>query len=80
MRISAVGTPLEMGAYPFSISDLQTPKHPYQIPKRDFITLNVDAAQMGVGGITSWGWWPLPQYQLPADREYAYGFTIEPVR
>ena len=80
LRISAVGEPLEMAAYPFAAGDLQGPKHPYQIPRRDFITLDVDAAQMGVGGITSWGWWPLPQYQLPADRAYFYGFTIEPVR
>ena len=80
LKVTAVGEPLEVGAYPFAMSDLQGPKHPYQIPKRDFITLNVNAAQMGVGGITSWGWWPLPQDQLPADRQYAYSFTIEPVK
>ena len=80
LKITAVGSPLEMSAYPFAMSDLEGPKHPYQIPPRDFVTLNVNAAQMGVGGINSWGAWPLPQHQLPADREYAYSFTIEPVK
>ena len=80
LKITAVGEPLEIGAYPFAMNDLQGPKHPYQVHKRDFITLNVSAAQMGVGGINSWGALPLPDAQLPADREYAYSFTIAPVK
>ena len=80
LKIAAVGEPLEVGAYLFATSDLQGPKHPYEIPQRDFITLNVNHAQMGVGGVTSWGAWPLEKDLLRADREYAYAFTIEPVR
>ncbi len=40
--------------------------------------VNVDLAQMGVGGIDSWQSWPLEQYRLPAQpREFK--FTLSPV-
>jgi len=34
---------------------------------RDFVTWNVDARQMGVGGDTSWGRPVHPEYTIPAD-------------
>ena len=40
--------------------------------------VNVDLQQMGVGGVDSWGRWPLEQYRLPAaPREFT--FIISPV-
>ncbi|WP_138223359.1 hypothetical protein [Nibricoccus aquaticus] len=33
---------------------------------------------MGVGGETSWCAWPLPEYKLPADRDYQFSFTLNP--
>jgi len=30
---------------------------------------------MGVGGINSWGQWPMKKYQLPA-KPYAYSFRL----
>jgi beta-galactosidase len=38
----------------------------------------MDLAQMGVGGITSWGTWPLKEYLLPAQ-PYDFTFTLSPV-
>lgn len=40
--------------------------------------LNVDLMQIGVGGICSWGTWPLKEYMLPAG-EYTFDFVIAPV-
>ena len=47
--------------------------------KYDGLTyVNVDLAQMGVGGIDSWQSWPLEQYRLHAQpREFK--FTLSPV-
>ena len=40
--------------------------------------VHMDLAQMGVGGITSWGTWPLKEYLLPA-KPYDFVFTLSPV-
>ena len=80
LRIRAIGSPLEFAAYPFAMSDLEGPLHPCDIPARNFITVNIDHHQMGVGGINSWGAWPLPRHMLPANRTYEYQFSIEPAR
>ncbi len=50
-------------------------KHPQEIPKRDYVCLNLDYGQMGVGGDTSWGAREHPQYRLAA-KEYAYSFRL----
>ncbi len=44
---------------------------------RDYIVLNIDYAQMGVGGDNSWGYRPHEIYQLPR-REYKFSYTILP--
>ena len=38
----------------------------------------MDLAQMGVGGINSWGTWPLEAYRLPA-KPYDFVFALTPV-
>ncbi|QTN31518.1 DUF4981 domain-containing protein [Akkermansiaceae bacterium] len=77
LKVHAIGQPLEMGAYPFGTQDLEGPKHPYQIPQRDYITLHIDHAQMGVGGVNSWGALPLPKHMLKPVGEYRWEFVIE---
>lgn len=39
--------------------------------------LHIDLRQMGVGGITSWGAWPLNQYLLPI-KNYTYKYCLTP--
>ena len=68
---------LEMSAYPFFQSDLEVWTHPYQIPLRDLITVQVSHTQMGVGGENSWQAWAQPKDLLPADRGYHYSFKME---
>jgi beta-galactosidase len=45
---------------------------------QDFVVLNLDWRQMGVGGDTSWGAPVHPEYTLPA-RPYAYSFRLRPL-
>ena len=40
--------------------------------------VHIDLAQMGVGGINSWGSWPLKEYLLPA-KEREFVFVMKPV-
>ncbi len=74
----AVGIPLlSASAWPFSMADLEKATHINELPRRDFITLNLDYRQMGVGGDDSWGARTHPEYTLPA-KPYSYRFRIRP--
>ncbi len=46
--------------------------------KKDYVSLNVDLQQRGVGGDDSWWARPHPQYRLE-KREYRYQFTLTPI-
>jgi len=53
--------------------------HTNDVNPRDFINLNVDYGQMGVGGDDSWGAEIHPKYRL-MDRKYEYSFRMRPVK
>ena len=73
-------------ALPFSLEDLDTHVHSLELKakahegerSRGTTYVHIDLAQMGVGGITSWGTWPLKEYLLPAQ-PYEFTFTMAPV-
>ncbi len=78
--IKVTGMPLlSVSAWPYSMEDLAKAWHPYEIPTRNYVTVNIDYKQMGVGGDNSWGARTHPEYTLPA-KAYEYEFIIEPVR
>ena len=72
--------PLSASAWPFTIADVEAAMHPYELPRRDFNTVFVDFRLHGVGGDNSWGALTHPEYTLPGDKPYRFGFTVEPVR
>ncbi len=79
--LMAVGDPtLSVSAWPYSLQDLEKATHIDDLPIRDYITVNLDDKQMGVGGINSWS--PkaraLPQYRLPTNQSYHYVFYLYP--
>jgi len=52
-------------------------RHAGELKPRHLTALSVDLQQTGVGGVNSWGAWPLPQYRL-YYRDYDYQFIIRP--
>ncbi|HEX9970729.1 MAG TPA: beta-galactosidase small subunit, partial [bacterium] len=81
--LMAVGMPLIcFSALPYTNEDLTQQSrgtmHPTDLKERDFVFLNLDYKQMGVGGDDSWGARPHSQYNLPAQ-EYSYKFRLKPV-
>jgi beta-galactosidase len=78
--------PFSASALPFSLEDLDTHVHSLELKAkaheneraRGTTYVHIDLAQMGVGGITSWGTWPLKEYLLPAQ-PYAFQFILSPV-
>ncbi|APD06357.1 beta-galactosidase [Flavobacteriaceae bacterium UJ101] len=55
-------------------------RHTIDIKKRNFVNINIDYKQMGIGGDTSWGAKPLTQYLIPIQKEFYYSFIIKPIQ
>ena len=58
---------------------LRKQTHAYDIKPRNFVEVCVDMRQSGVAGYNSWGARPEPEYSIPANQEYNWGFTLIPV-
>src|SRR5690606_15835094 len=73
--------PLSFSAWPYSMSDIEKAQHINELPERDFITVNIDHLQMGVGGDDSWSQAarPHPEFRISGTR-YEYSFIITPIK
>ncbi|MGC8545686.1 MAG: glycoside hydrolase family 2 TIM barrel-domain containing protein [Athalassotoga sp.] len=69
----------EFSALHHSVEDLESAKHPYELPARKEIFLHINYAQMGVGGDNSWGAKTHPDFTLYANRTYTYAFKFKPI-
>jgi len=70
---------LSMNAWPNTEKNMEMAKHTNKLKDAGYITLNIDLAQMGVGGNDSWSdvGAPLAKYQIPA-KAYSYSFYLLP--
>lgn len=69
--------PLCFRAWPYGEDDLEHFGHDYQLPKRDFVNLNIDLNIHGVGGDDTWGAKTMDKYTNPGNKPYQYGFMLE---
>jgi len=76
IRVSGL-QPLCFHAWTYNEEDLEKAGHPYELPKRDYINLNIDLNIHGVGGNDSWGAKTMPQYTNDGNKPYNYGFVLE---
>ena len=76
IRVTATGGRFGFNAWPYSQKSLESARHMHDLKAEDSITVNIDAAQMGVGGDDSWGARPHPRYQLRPGT-YSLSFIVE---
>jgi len=69
--------PLNFRAWPYTEEDLESTGHDYQLPKRDFINLNIDLNIHGVGGDDTWGSKTMGKYTNSGNKPYHFGFIME---
>jgi beta-galactosidase len=69
---------LSVNAMHHTTDDLQAVTHPFELPQRDIVVLNLDWKQQGVGGDDSWGAWPHEQYLIPCAAQ-SYRFRLRPI-
>lgn len=63
----------------FDAGESKAQRHTTDIVKRDLVNINIDKAQMGVGGDNSWGAMPHPEYRIqPVEMSFEY--TISPLK
>jgi len=72
--------PLSVSTWPYTIADVETAMHCYELPRRESNTVFIDLKLHGVGGDNSWGARTHDEYTLPGTKPYRYSFTIKPVR
>jgi len=77
MRIEGLQE-LNIRAWPYDESDIESSKLAHQLPQRDHININVDLRVHGVGGDNSWGKRTMAKYTLPASEPHEYGFVLMP--
>ena len=58
---------------------LRRQHHINDIQPRNFVEVCIDMKQQGLAGYNSWGARPLPEYSLPANQDYSWGFTLIPI-
>jgi len=69
---------LSVNASHHTADDLQAADHPFALPHRETVVLNLDWKQQGVGGDDSWGAWPHPPYLIPCAAQ-SYRFRLRPI-
>ena len=80
LLVSDIGkTYLNISAWPYSMEDLEKATHNHELPQCDYITINIDYKQQGVGG-------DIPalavlhsKYKLKKKVLYKYSFRIRPI-
>lgn len=77
LRVEAVGAPLSISAWPYSQENITAANRIEELEAGQTLTLNIDHAQMGVGGDNTWNLDARPHapFRLPA-KPYRYRFII----
>jgi beta-galactosidase len=77
--LRVTGNPrVNFSAWPCAQDDLEGLRHDYQVPQRDFVTLNIDGGQIGVGGDAGWGLKARPhrEFLFEEGQTYSYSFVL----
>jgi beta-galactosidase len=80
IHIAALGDPISFSVWPYSTSQIDDALHTYDLKKNNFLTVNIDHKQMGVGGDDSWSLQALPHPEFRVETmDYNYQFVIKKV-
>lgn len=71
--------PLNVSALPYLPQELETARHPFELPKPYETVVRISGMQMGVGGDDSWGAPVHEPYLIPAEGRKAFSFYLLPL-
>ncbi len=78
LLVSAIETELNINVHDYSLDNLTTARHPFDLKPAPFITLHVDLQQMGLGGDDSWNPRTHEEFLL-SDQLYRYQYRIRAI-
>jgi beta-galactosidase len=81
LGLMAEGMPLlSVGAHHVTKDDMEQADYSFELPRRPETYLNLDLAQMGVGGIDSWSLdaYPMEGYRIRSDQPLSYSYRLRP--
>ena len=67
--------PLCIRVWNYGEEDLNV-KHPHELPRGEFVNLNIDLNIHGVGGADAWGKRTLPEYTIDGNLPHHYSFIL----
>ncbi|MFN2197192.1 MAG: beta-galactosidase domain 4-containing protein, partial [Anaerolineales bacterium] len=70
---------LNFSVWPYSMADLEEADHIHELPRRDFLTLNIEYAQKGVGDLTSAFMGMPDEAQLLPGNPCEFSFCLKPI-
>jgi len=70
------GDHLSISSWPYTMDDLESATHDYELPRRDFNTVNIDYKQQGVGGDIPAMAMLHNEFKLKANQTYDYSFLL----
>ncbi|MGL5701919.1 MAG: beta-galactosidase small subunit, partial [Cetobacterium sp.] len=76
MKVSG-DIPFEFSALPYTVSEIESAYHHYELPKSHCTALNINMIQMGVGGDDSWGAPTHDEYLVRSNKKYVFTYTLE---
>ncbi len=80
LRITDIsGHHLAFSVWPYTQDDLWEAKHIHELPRRGFLTLNIDHQQQGVGGDSPAIAKLHEEFKLKKNQAYSYSFLISPI-
>jgi beta-galactosidase len=80
--LMAVGSPaLGVAARRYTKQDMEQAGYTFQMAPKPQAFVNLDARQMGVGGIDSWSGnaYPMEPYRIPSGQPHSYRYRLSPV-
>ena len=69
--------PFEFSALPYTVSEIESAYHHYELPKSHCTALNLNMVQMGVGGDDSWGAPTHDEYLVESNKKYLFTYVLE---
>jgi beta-galactosidase len=76
VELSAVDKPFQLSVHPYTLQMLDDAKHLHELGRLDYLTVNVDGAQRGVGGdIPAMACLKKP-YKLHKLKRYEFAFEL----
>ena len=76
-RIEAIGSPFEASVHPYTLEMLDDAKHLHELNKLNFLTVNIDGAQRGVGGDVPAIAMLKPQYKIKRNTLHSFEVRVK---